>query len=72
MKIFSLYPKNTINIYGGNFEIINKPPTINACKTTVILFSKLKKAIERIIAKKESNFISGLIFTKYESLWVSK
>ena len=32
------------------------------------LFSKLKKAIERIIAKKEINFISGLIFTKYESL----
>ena len=55
-----------------NFETINKPATITAWSTTETLFSKLKKAIERIIAKKESNFISGLIFTKYESLWVSK
>jgi len=55
-----------------NFETINNPATINACKTIETLFSKLKKAIERIIAKKEINFISGLIFTKYESLCVSK
>ena len=38
-----------------NFETINKPATITAWSTTETLFSKLKKAIERIIAKKESN-----------------
>ena len=55
-------------VLGCNFEIINNPATINACNKIKTLFSKLKKAIERIIAKKEINFISGLIFTKYESL----
>jgi hypothetical protein len=55
-----------------NFEAFRKPRTINNCKLIVRVFSKLRKAIERIMKKKETIFISGFVFTKYESLCISK
>jgi|TARA_B100000902_G_scaffold134671_1_gene133076 hypothetical protein len=55
-----------------NFDTFKNPNTIDAWMLIVRIFSKLKKAIERIIRKKDIIFISGFVFTKYESLCISK
>ena len=46
-----------------NFEAFRKPKTINDWILIVRVFSKLRKAIERIMKKKETIFISGFVFT---------
>jgi len=55
-----------------NFDTFRNPNTINAWILIVRIFSKVKKAIERIIRKKEIILNSSFVFTKYESLCISK
>ena len=73
-KVLSFVPFDIdqYNTYSVTLSILPISYVKDESNDALTWYSVYENAIDRMIVKKESNFISGLIFTKYESLWVSK